>query len=63
MGVYIIGSILDIFSNSLSTIANPESINVYYKMAGNIYLHIGFHWNFTSNNTFIQNTVAYAKIG
>ena len=62
MGVYTIGSILDIFSNSLSAIANPESIYVYYKMAGNIYLHISFHWNFTSNNSFIQNTVEYVKI-
>ena len=63
MGNYITGSILDIFSNCLSATANSESIYVYYKMAGNIYLHIGFHWNFTSNNTFIQNTVEYAKIG
>lgn len=63
MGIYIIGSILDIFSNSLSAIANSEYIYVYYKMAGNIYLHIGFHWNFTSNNTSIQNTLEYAKIG
>ena len=63
MGIYIIGSILDIFSNSLSTIANPESIYVYYKMAGNINLYISFYWNFTSNNTFIQITVEYAKIG
>ena len=63
MGGYTIGSILDIFSNCLSTTANPEPIYVYYKMVGNIYLHIGFHWNFTSNNTFIQNTVEYAKIG
>lgn len=63
MGIYIIGSILDIFSNSLSTIANPESIYVHYKMASNIYVHIDFHRNFTSNNTIIQNTVAYAKIG
>ena len=63
MGNYIIGSILDIFSNSLSTIANPESIYVYYKMVGNIYLYIGFHRNFTSHNTFIQNSVKYAKIG
>ena len=63
MGSYIIGSVLDIFSNCLSTTANPESIYVYYKMAGNIYLHIGFYWYFTGNNTFIQNTVAYAKIG
>ena len=62
MGSYIIGSILDILSNRLPAIANPESIYVYYKMAGNIYLHIGFHWNFASNNTFIQITVAYAKI-
>ena len=63
MGSYIIGSIFDIFSNCLSTTANSESIYVYYKMAGNIDLYIGFHWNFTSNNTFIQNTVEYAKIG
>ena len=63
MGSYIVGSILDIFFNCLPTIANPESVYVYYKMAGNIYLHIGFHWNFTSNYTFIQNTVKYAKIG
>ena len=63
MGSYIIGSILDILSNRLPAIANPESIYVYYKMAGNIDLYIGFHWNFTSNNTFIQNTVEYAKIG
>ena len=63
MGSYIIGSILDILSNRLPAIANPESIYVYYKMAGNINLYISFHWNFTSNNTFIQNTVEYAKIG
>ena len=63
MGIYIIGSILDIFSNRLPAIANPESIYVYYKMAGNIYLHISFHWNFTSNDTSLQNTVKYAKIG
>ena len=63
MGSYIIGSILNIFSNCLSTTANSESIYVYYKMAGNIYLYIGLHWNFANNNTFIQNTVKYAKIG
>ena len=62
MGIYIIGSILDIFSDSLSTIANPESIYVYYEMAGNIYLYISFHRNFTNNNTSIQNTVENAKI-
>ena len=62
MGSYIVGSILDIFSNCLSTTANPEPIYVYHKMACNIYLYIDLHWNFTNNNTFIQNTVEYAKI-
>ena len=63
MGSYFVGSILDILSDCLPTIAYPESIYVYHKMAGNIYLHIGFHRNFTSNDTFIQNTLKYAKIG
>ena len=62
MGSYIIGPVLDIFSNCLSTAANPESIYVHYKMACNIYLYIGFHWNIASNNTFIQNLVEYVKI-
>ena len=62
MGSYIIGSILDIFANCLSAIANPKSLYVYFKMAVNIFLHIGFYWNFAINNAIIQDTVEYAKI-
>ena len=62
MGSYTIGSILDIFANCVSAIANPESTYVYFKMAVYIFLHIDFYCNFAINNAFIQNTVEYAKI-
>ncbi len=53
MGRHIIGSIFDFFFNCLSTTANTKSLYVYHKMAGNISLYIDFHWNITSDNTFI----------
>ena len=62
MDNYIADSILNIFFNCLSTTANPESLYVYFKMASYIYLHIGFCWNSTSDNTFIQNVVEYVKV-
>ena len=62
MGSYIIGSILDIFSNCLSTTANPESIYVRYKVVSNIYLYISFYWYFASDYTFVQNIVEYVKV-
>ncbi len=62
MGSYIINSILNIFSNCLSTTSNPESIYVHYKVDSNIYLHISFYWHFTSDYTFVQNLVEYVKV-
>ena len=62
MGSYIIGSIFDIFSNCLPTTTNTESIHVSFKMASNILIYISVCWNFTSNNTIIQNILDYAKI-
>ena len=62
MGSYIISSILNIFSNCLSTTSNPESIHVHYKVDINIYLHISFYWHFTSDYTFVQNLVEYVKV-